>query len=87
MAQARPQRIRMRVEELRQSATLRAEGVRVVHDSPFPDYAGATDVVPATRPQTLPTADTVLRADVTVREIPFYKTTNPSGGYTAIIGG
>lgn len=40
-----------------------------------------------------PFADTVLdtggkhmREDVTIYEIPYYTTTNPQGGYTAIIG-
>ncbi len=82
-----PKRVKMRVAEASHAATLRPERVRVVHDAPFPDYQGTTDVTPKVEPQALPTADTVLHADVTVRGIPFYTTTNPSGGYTAIIGG
>ena len=36
--------------------------------------------------QTLATEGLLMANDVTVEEIPFFKTTNPSGGYTAIIG-
>lgn len=32
------------------------------------------------------TANRYLSRDVTVEQIPFYQTTNPAGGYTAIIG-
>lgn len=35
----------------------------------------------------LETQSKVMTDDVTVREIPYYTTTNLSGGYTAIIGG
>ena len=81
-----PKRIRLRVDRPRVAATLRADQARVVHDSP-PDYEGETRVTPRTEPQTLKTENRALRADVTVEAIPFFKTTNPSGGYTAIIGG
>lgn len=81
------QRVRLLASEPRRVARLRAERVRVVHDSPWPDYEGETTVVPAVEAQTLPTADTVLHRDVTVKEIPYYTTTNLSGGYTATIGG
>ncbi len=87
MLTERPQWIHLRAEEQSRVASLRAERVRVVRDSALPEYRGETTVTPSVDPQTLPTADTVLREDVTVREIPFYTTTNPSGGYTAIIGG
>lgn len=36
--------------------------------------------------QVLPTAHKKLSRDVTVERIPYYETSNPSGGYTAIIG-
>ncbi len=87
MLTERPQRIHLRAEEQSRVARLHAEHVRVVRDSALPEYRGETTVTPSTAVQTLPTADTVMREDVTVREIPFYTTTNPSGGYTAIIGG
>ena len=48
-------------------------------------YAGPYDVVPKTEGQTLETADKLMVQDVTVQAIPFYKTSNQSGGYTATI--
>lgn len=66
---------------------LHVEQVRVVREQLFPDYTGDIAVTPATAAQTLPTRETVLREDVTVAAIPYYTTTNQSGGYTAIIGG
>lgn len=62
-----------------------SSGIDVV-DHALPDYTGATDVIPRTWVQTLPTKDTSVRSDITVREIPYFTTTNESGGYTAIIG-
>lgn len=50
-------------------------------------YEGETDVIPKTIAQMLPTKDTLVKTDITVEAIPYYTTTNPSGGYTAIIGG
>ena len=87
MLTERPQRIQLRAEEQCQAATLRSERVRVLRDSALPEYRGETTVTPSAEPQTLPTADTVMRQDVTVRQIPYFLTTNASGGYTAIIGG
>ena len=48
-------------------------------------YAGPYEVVPKTEGQTLETADKLMARDVTVQAIPFYKTSNQSGGYTATI--
>ena len=70
-----------------ESIALRVEQVRVVRESLYPDYEGETTVTPGTAPRVLETADTVLREDVTVEAIPYCETSNPSGGYTAIIGG
>ena len=50
-------------------------------------YTGVYEVTPAVYSQTLETAGKRLAEDVTVLEIPFYETSNLSGGYTAIIGG
>lgn len=49
-------------------------------------YDGEYTVVPATESQTLATQNKRMTADVLVEEIPYYETTNPSGGYTVIIG-
>lgn len=50
-------------------------------------YEGETEVTPRTAQQTLPTKDHLVKVDITVKAIPYYETTNLSGGYTAIIGG
>ncbi len=52
-----------------------------------PPYVGETEVTPRTVQQTLPTKDHMVKRDITVKAIPYYETTNLSGGYTAIIGG
>lgn len=50
-------------------------------------YRGEYTVKPLPFEQTvLDTDGKLMRDDVTVLEIPFYQTSNPSGGYTAIIG-
>lgn len=49
-------------------------------------YTGEYVVTPSTEEQTLNTKDRFLSRDVLVEEIPYYETTNESGGYTVIIG-
>ena len=50
-------------------------------------YDGSYEVIPeAHNEQILSTAHKLLTADVSVKEIPYYETTNPGGGYTVIIG-
>lgn len=66
---------------------MNAEQVRVIYDSPYPDYTGAYQVTPTITEQSLATMDTVLKNDIKINPIPYYETSNPSGGYTAIIGG
>lgn len=62
-------------------------GAPVVRDLVGGDpYTGEYVVTPTTEAQTLGTAYKVMTDDVTVHEIPYYETTNPSGGYTVIIG-
>lgn len=54
---------------------------------PDPPYEGAYEVTPLPHEQqVLPTAHRGMERDVTVYEIPYYQTSNPAGGYTAIIG-
>lgn len=55
--------------------------------SRFPVYSGPYEMTPKTYSQTLDTASRVMQQDVVFHEIPYYETTNLSGGYTAIIGG
>lgn len=49
-------------------------------------YHGAYEVIPDTEVHVLPTADKVMEGDVTVREIPYYETSNVQGT-TVYIGG
>lgn len=52
-----------------------------------PSYEGIYTVKPLPyEDTTLPTGGKTLKKDVKVLEIPYYTTTNLSGGYTAIIG-
>lgn len=66
---------------------LDVEQVRIIHDSPYPPYEGSTTVTPEVDAQVLPTRNTLMRDDVLVLGIPYSQTSNPQGGYTAIIGG
>lgn len=62
-------------------------GDAVIHSSDVPYYEGATEVIPMLDTvQTLETEGTQLRSDITVREIPVVRTTNPYGGMTVLIG-
>ena len=54
--------------------------------SDAPDYEGSYVVTPKAHSETvLPTNNRVMRDDVTVLRVPYYETSNPSGGYTAYI--
>ena len=53
----------------------------------FPNYIGDYVVIPNVEAQVLPTKNKSLLEDLVVDEIPYAETSNPSGGYTAIIGG
>lgn len=48
-------------------------------------YTGSYEVTPTMAEQVLPTRSKTMRDDVTVHAVPFTQTSNPSGGYTAII--
>lgn len=49
-------------------------------------YEGTYMVTPTTEQQTLPTKERVMVEDVTVKKIPFFCTSNTSGGNTVYIG-
>ncbi len=55
--------------------------------SQLPYYTGEYTVTPSLDAQILDTQGKAMRDDVVVLEIPYYETSNPQGGYTAIIGG
>lgn len=50
-------------------------------------YKGLYEVIPDTGFQLLPTSDCFLDEDIIVHPIPYSEVSNPSGGYTATIGG
>lgn len=50
-------------------------------------YHGEYRVIPKFNEQVLETNDKIMQDDVTVEEIPVYKTENLGGGYTVVIGG
>lgn len=58
-----------------------------VVDNILPDYTGEIEITPTTEDQILETKDLSVRSNVTVFAIPYFETSNLSGGYTAIIGG
>lgn len=49
-------------------------------------YEGSYDVTPKTVEQTMQTADKYMLENVTVRKIPYYESSNSSGGSTVYIG-
>ena len=49
-------------------------------------YVGETTVIPKARDDAvLPTRDTVVREDITVKQVPYYATSNEAGGNTIYI--
>lgn len=52
-----------------------------------PYYRGEYEVTPQAYEQSLDTRGLRMTGDIVINEIPYYETTNESGGYTVIIGG
>jgi hypothetical protein len=50
------------------------------------DYTGSYEVTPKTSEQSLQTKDKHLTENVTIKSIPFFATSNNSGGNTVYIG-
>lgn len=59
----------------------------IIHSDTTPYYRGDYEVTPRAESQSLDTSGLRMMGDVIVSEIPYYETTNESGGYTVIIGG
>lgn len=53
--------------------------------SDAPEYDGPHEVTPTAQEQTLATMNRLLRKDVTVHKVPYFETTNESGGVTVSI--
>lgn len=52
----------------------------------LPIYAGEYAITPTVDGLTMPTAQQLMRDDVTINPIPYYEVSNPSGGDTVYIG-
>lgn len=62
------------------------DAVVIGRTSITPPYTGSYEVTPATFEIELQTKGFRMTNNVSVLEIPYYETTNESGGYTVIIG-
>ena len=49
-------------------------------------YTGAYEITPAVESQTLPTAQKLMTADMTINAIPYFETSNEHNGETVYIG-
>lgn len=58
--------------------------VPVYKDAPL--YEGDYEVTPKVIEQRLPTAKKLLTEDIKIKEIPYFETSNTSGGHTVFIG-
>jgi len=68
-----------------QLAEAEIDNIRIVRAGEI--YDGSYDVVPLAFTETLlETSGKHMLYDVTVQEIPYFETSNESGGYTVIIG-
>lgn len=61
--------------------------VTKVAESSYPVFPGPYEVTPNLSDQVLETAQKRMTDDLTVKAVPIYRTANPSGGNTIIIGG
>ena len=70
------------------SARIRGSvGDGVYVETSYPRYEGEYQITPSLDIQILATDGKIMEDDVVVLEIPYFETSNPQGGYTAIIGG
>ena len=60
--------------------------LQTASDKPaFEEYQGSYTVIPAVTEQVLATADCVMREDLVIEKIPFFKVSNTKGGDTVTI--
>lgn len=78
--------IPMSVSSVGNAVSMKVEGVSINYSSGDP-YMGEYEVMPSpTSQQTLKTAQKLMSNDVIVHKIPYYETSNNSGGNTVYIG-
>ena len=68
---------------------IKSEGVligRVSKQIGYVDYVGDYEVTPKINEQSLQTKDKHLTENVTIKSIPYFETSNTSGGNTVYIG-
>jgi len=70
------------------SATIQADFGEIFElvNGDAPDYEGSYTVTPAVTEQVLATGQRIMRKDLVIGKIPFYKVSNISGGDTVTIG-
>ena len=73
------------VAEVKQIITLTGR-IGYSTGSSTPGYTGPYEVTPMPEAQKLTTNGKLMKADVTVKAIPYFNVGNPSGGSTAYIG-
>lgn len=64
------QPIALTVEPDQGPVPMTMEQVRVIYDSPYPEYTGPTSITPSAQTQTLYTAYTNMLHDITINPIP-----------------
>lgn len=69
------------------SETSKLTGTLSIPDKLGDPYQGPYEVVPSGGFQFLFTSETYMEEDVLIHPIPYSEVSNPSGGYTATIGG
>lgn len=65
-----------------------SERVRIPISACIPEpetYSGSTEFTPSYTEQVVPTKDKLMKNDLTIKEIPVYKTKNAAGGYTIYV--
>ena len=53
--------------------------VNIERGSSYPTYSGDYNIIPKTQSQTLETKNKLMRDDLSIKEIPYYETSNPYG--------
>lgn len=57
----------------------------IIESEDIPKYKGDYDIVPEVEEQILPTKNTLMADDITIKSIPFFSVSNSSGGDTVYI--
>ena len=68
-----------------QSFDCEFDSVIIMENRDFPYYEGTYEVTPDVSEQKLETKEKIMRDDVIIKEIPFFETSNNSGGTTVYI--